>query len=272
MDKVPARLQERPWTLIRRTVGDRKAIRGKAERAGYTLVNYVFRRRVEARLRTLQQLGLVRRIPNRTQMIFGSLDMFRFFIVPCASDYYRSKEIRFGFHVLLRVLDDPASMMDPTGFMSHPDAIIGHLLQVTHADPIYDVQLLSIHPGGLDELERQIEQILAGTHPRSESIGAIIEDPGYHARLLEYVREFRVDPSCRRLLRENIESNPEFVQVADTFGNLFTAIEYFASLPDRPWRAFVRLLKTHDFPVPALAQDRESAANDPSSASGRWVA
>jgi hypothetical protein len=273
MNKVPARFRERPWTLIRRTIGDREVIRGKVERASHTLVNYVDRRRVEDRLRTLLDLGLIEVAPNRTQMVFGSLDMFRFFIVPCAADYYRSKDISFGFHALLRVLDDPASMMDPTGFMSHPDAIIGHLLQVTHADPVYDIQLLSVHPGGLDELELQIEQILAGTHPRGESIGAIIEDPHYHARLLEYVREFRVDPACGRLRRENIRPDSEFAVIADTFGDLFSALEYFASLPERPWQALVRLFRTREFRAPTRARQPAALADetDPGS-SGQWAA
>src|SRR5690606_39371099 len=95
-------------------------------------------------------------------LVFGSRDMFRFFIIPCAADYYRGKNITFTFHALLRFLDDPASMMDPTGFMSHRDAIIGHLMQVTHADPIYDLQLLAAIPDGLDELEKQLMQILDG--------------------------------------------------------------------------------------------------------------
>lgn len=263
MNEVPARFRERPWALIRRTVGDREAIRGKLERASHALVNYLVRRRVEDRLRTLHELGLIERIPTRTQMFFGSLDMFRFFIVPCAADYYRSKDISFGFHALLRVLDDPASMMDPTGFLSHPDAIIGHLLQVTHADPVYDLQLLAAHAGGLDELERQLDQILAGTHPRGASIGAIVEDPSYHARLLEYVREFRVDPHCARLLRENIERNPEFKVLAETFGSLPAAFEYFASLPERPLRALIRLLRTHEFPRDEAGLDAITAANDP---------
>ncbi|MFV8752035.1 hypothetical protein ACNOYE_15930 [Nannocystaceae bacterium ST9] len=250
MNDVPARFRESPWTLIRRTIGDRQALRGKLERAWHALANYAFPRRIEGRLRTLLQLGHIRRIPNRTQMILGSLDMFRFFIVPCAADYYRSKSIGFGFHALLRWLDDPASMMDPTGFMSHRDAIIGHLLQVTHADPIYDLQLLSAHEDGLDQLELQIEQMLAGTHPRSESIGAIIEDPEYHARLRDHVREFRINPDCARLRRENIDRNPEFHEVAAVFGDLFSAIEYFASLPDRPGPALLYWLRTREFRKP----------------------
>ncbi len=264
MSEVPARFRESKWTLIRRTIGDREAIRGKVERALHALANYAFPSRIRGRLHKLRELGHVERVPNRTQMIFGSLDMFRHFIVPCAADYYRSKDITFSFHALLRFLDDPASMMDPTGFMSHRDAIIGHLMQVTHADPIYDLQLLALYDGGLDELERQIEQMIAGTHPRTESIGAIIEDPSYHGRLLAHVREFRADPDhCKPLRRENIEGNPRFQDIAETFGNLYTAIEYFASLPSTPLAAFLRFLKTRTFTKPVAALETSAAANDP---------
>lgn len=264
-DETLARFRERPLTLIRRTLGDREAIRGKIERASYALANYANPKRIDGRLNRLRELGYLGALPNRTQLVFGSIDMFRFFIIPCAADYYRSKNITFAFHALLRFLDDPASMMDPTGFMSHRDAIIGHLMQVTHADPIYDLQLLAAIPDGLDELEKQLLQMIDGTHPRAESIGAIIEDPEYHPRLLEHLREFRADPSaCKPLLRENVENNPHFAAIAETFGDLPSAIGYFASLPDRPLPALRRLLRTREFPGgPDVSPSTlEAAAND----------
>jgi hypothetical protein len=248
-DETLARFKERPLTLLRRTLGDRKTIRGKIERARYAIKNYRNPERIAGRLERLETLGYLGAKPNRTQLVFGSVDMFRFFIIPCAADYYRSKDITFGFHALLRFLDDPASMMDPTGFMSHRDAIIGHLMQVTHADPIYDLQLLAAIPDGLDQLEQQILQMLDGSHPRAESIGAIIEDPDYHQRLLEHVREFKADPAgCKPLLRENVANNPHFAAIAETFGDLPSAIGYFASLPNRPGAALRRLLRTREFP------------------------
>lgn len=266
------RFNERPWTLIRRTIGDRDAIRGKIERARYALRNYMNPERVEPRLNNLRALGYLGDDPNRTQLVFGAIDMFRFFIVPCAADYYESKNITFGFHALLRFLDDPASMMDPTGFMSHRDAIIGHLLQVTHADPVYDLQLLAAIPDGLDELERQIEAMIDGTHPRAESIGAIIEDPEYHARLLDHVREFKADPAgCKPLLRENVEANPRFAAIAETFGDLPSAIGYFASLPDKPLAALRRLIELREFPMPRDFSP-EPAANDAPDGSGSQAA
>jgi hypothetical protein len=260
--QVPSRLTERPITLIRRTLGTRQQVRGKLQRAGYALANYAFPRRIEDRLQRLRTLGYVGTDPNRTQLVFGSLDMFRFFIIPCAADYYRSKDISFAFHALLRVLDDPASMMDPTGFMSHRDAIIGHLMQVTHADPIYDLQLLAAIADGLDELERQLVAVLDGTHPRAASIGAIIEDPDYHSRLLQHVREFKADPAnCKPLLRENVVNNPQFAEIANTFGDLPSAMGYFASLPDRPIPALRRLIRTRTFPKTGVSP-LAAAAND----------
>jgi hypothetical protein len=268
-DETLARFRERPLTLLRRTLGDRKTIRGKVERAGYALANYANPKRIEGRMDRLRELGYIGALPNRTQLVFGSFDMFRFFIIPCAADYYRSKNITFVFHALLRFLDDPASMMDPTGFLSHRDAIIGHLMQVTHADPIYDLQLLAAIPDGLDELEKQLLQMMDGTHPRAESIGAIIEDPHYHQRLLEHVHEFRANPAaCKPLLRENVANNPHFRAIAETFGDLPSAIGYFASLPDRPGAALRRLLRTRKFPARSSASsDIELAANDAEPAS-----
>ncbi len=108
-------------------------------------------------------------------------------------------------------------------------------------------------------------QILDGTHPRAESIGAIIEDAHYHERLLEHVREFKAAPaSCKPLLRENVLNNPHFAAIAETFGDLPSAIGYFAGLPDRPGAALRRLLRTRKFPHAASGSEDgiEAAAND----------
>ncbi|MCA9712863.1 MAG: alpha/beta hydrolase, partial [Myxococcales bacterium] len=72
--------------------------------------------------------------------------------------------------------------------------------------------------GGLEELERQVESMLAGTHPRAVSIGAIVEEPDYHARLLRYVRAYRAHPDTEAPLRENIAADPHWQQLERTFG------------------------------------------------------
>src|SRR5690606_12116719 len=142
---------------------------------------------------------------------------------------YRSKNISFWFHQLLRFLDEPASMIDPTGFFSTRDNVIGHVMQVVHANPSYDLQLLEAHEDGLAELGRQVEAMIRGEHPRTRSIRAVVEDPGYHARLLEYVRAYRADRAAAPPVRENIGGRFELEE--QTFGTLPSALAYFTTLP-----------------------------------------
>ncbi|MDQ3035719.1 MAG: hypothetical protein M3Y87_25155, partial [Myxococcota bacterium] len=206
---------------------------------------------LDARLARLEALGLVDRAPSRLQLVVGSIDMLRFWIEPAARDYYAQRGISFGLHQLLRVLDDPASMVDPTGFLVDRDVIIGHLMQVVHANPAYDLQLLQSHDDGLEELQRQVESMLAGTHPRARSIGAIVEEADYHARLLEYVRAYRADPrGARAPVRDNVEASERFRRIERTFGTLPAAMRYFARLPTAPVAAAWHLLTVRSFPWP----------------------
>ncbi len=250
--ETTARLRESPWSLVRRAAGGPAVLARKLRGLASALRGYGGRR-VTERLERLERLGVIDAVPTKIQRMVGAVDMMRFFIVPCADDYYRSKGISFWFHVLLRFLDDPASVVDPTGFNSSRDAIIGHIMQVVHANPIYDYQLLESFEDGLDELERQIEAILDGTHPRAESIGAIVEDPTYHRRLLAHVRAYRRDRNVAPMLRENVTRNPEFARAERVFGTLPGAMRYFASLPASPWAALRHVLFVRRLPDDAVA-------------------
>jgi hypothetical protein len=246
---TPARLSEPPLKLIRRAIGTRPQRQAKRRRLAYALRCMVIPGEVRRRLERLRESGIIRQVPGRIQLVLGSLDMFRFFILPCADDYYRSKGITFSFHALLRFLDDPASVADPTGLLSHPDAIIGHLMQVVHADPVYDLELLSAIDGGLESLEAQLLQMLAGTHPRASSIGAIVEEPDYHERLLRYTREFRADPgAAERMRRANLTTDSPFYAAGLTFGSMGSTMDYFAAMPGGPLRGLWRLLRFRVFP------------------------
>jgi hypothetical protein len=170
--------------------------------------------------------------------------MLRFVIEPASRDYYRQRGIDFGLHQLLRFLDDPCSLLDPTGFFSDRDTIMGHVMQVVHLNPLYDLQLLQMFPDGLEEFERQVEQMIAGTHPRARTIGAIVEEPDYHARLLEYVRRYRRDPASAPLVRQaqTLRADPLFAAAERTFATLPGFIAYCNALPGdfptlrRRWR------------------------------------
>jgi hypothetical protein len=230
---APLRLTASRWTLVRTAVGGPRQIAGKLRRLGRTARLWLSPREVDARLAQLEARGYVSQRPTRLQLLFASLDMLRFVIEPASRDYYRQRGIDFGFHQLLRWLDDPVSLLDPTGFLSDRDTIMGHVMQVVHLNPVYDLQLLQMFPDGLDEFERQIGQMIAGTHPRAQTIGAIVEDSGYHRRLLDYVRRYRRDPTTPPLVRaeQTLRADPHFAAAERTFATLPGFIAYANRLP-----------------------------------------
>lgn len=175
--------------------------------------------------------------------------MLRFWISPAAADYYEERGISYSFHQVLRFLDEPASLIDPVGFFSTEDGIIGHLMQVVHANPVYDLQLLALFDGGHDNLVSQLEQMIAGKHPRGASIGAIVEEADYHQRLLDFVRAWRRDPSIAPLLRSNVASKTELSSIERTFGSLTGAMRYFTKMPKTPVSGALHLLTTRRFPA-----------------------
>lgn len=204
---------------------------GKAARLARILAGYANWRRLDARLERLHARGHILAIPTRVQLAVGAIDMLRFWIKPAAADYYAAHGIDFGFHQLLRFLDEPASLADPLGLFSTRNGIIGHLMQVVHANPVYDLQLLDMFDDGLDELERQLEAMLAGVHPRAKSIGAIVEEADYHARLLEFVRRWRKDPTIPPMLRSNVDADERYRELERIFGSMTSAMAYFRKLP-----------------------------------------
>ncbi|MCA9521132.1 MAG: hypothetical protein KC609_09170 [Myxococcales bacterium] len=223
-----------PLRLLAEALGGPMQWAGKLARTGQTLGIMLDNREVRRRLERLRSRGFMTEIPNGWQILFGGLDMLRYFIEPGARDYYQTRGINFSFHQLLRFLDDPVSMIDPVGLLSNRDTIIGHILQVVHANPVYDFQLLEMFEDGLDELERQTRSLLDGTHPRARTIGAIVEDPSYHARLLGYIERYLADrdtPQLRRVAG-SARRKKSFVLAEETYGTLPGFMRYASRLPE----------------------------------------
>lgn len=252
------RHKARPWELVRQTMGGSSAMRAKVRDLLMTLAHYGREDLVRARLERLQRRGHIDSIPNRIQRVVGAIDMMRFFIVPAAADYYQEKGLDFRFHQLLRFLDDPASLLDPTGFNSTRDNIIGHVMQVVHANPEYDFQLLDTFEDGMEQMERQVRAVLAGTHPRAASIKAIVEEPDYHERLLDHVVAYRADPGrVARFVRPNVAA--KFPAEERTFGTMPAAMRYFSRMPATLPEAVAHLMKVRQFPR-HLAEPEHRAA------------
>ncbi len=256
-DAVPLRLRASAPRLLLTALGGPRQIAGKLRRVVQTAALYANRREIPARLERLRAKGYIDRAPTRLQLVFGGLDMVRWVIEPAARDYYQQKGISFALHQVLRLLDDPVSMIDPTGFLSARDTIIGHVMQVVHLNPIYDLQLLEVFDDGVAELERQVEQMLAGTHPRQHTIAAIIEDPAYHARLLDYVRRFRADRAAPPPVREEqtLRADPVFAAAERTFASVPGFVTYASKLPTSPAALLQRLLVVQRFPIELATED-----------------
>jgi hypothetical protein len=249
--EVPLRLRASAPRLILTALGGPAEIAGKIRRLVATLGLYASPSEIPSRLERLHERGYVDQVPSRAQLVFGGLDMVRFVIEPAARDYYRHKGISFSLHQLLRVLDDPVSMIDPTGFLSARDTIIGHVMQVVHLNPIYDLQLLEAFDDGLDELERQVRAMLDGTHPRHRTIAAIVEDPDYHRRLLDYVVAFRADRGAAPPVRQeqSLRADPVFAAAERQFATLPGFLRYATRLPSSPVALARRLFEVKRFPV-----------------------
>lgn len=221
-------------TLLRTALGGPRQIAGKLARLARTAGLWLRPGEIDRRLARLHELGLIESTPTRLQLAFGSLDMFRWVITPAARDYYAQKGIGFTLHQVLRLLDDPCSMIDPTGFFSDRDTVIGHVMQVVHLNPVYDMQLLQMFPDGLDEMERQAAAMVDGTHPRARTISAIVEEPGYHARLLDYVRRFRRDGEATEAIiraEQTLRGDPHFDAAERRFATLPGFVSYCSALP-----------------------------------------
>ena len=230
-----------PWTLLAQAVGGPREIAGKLERLVRTVRLWLNPKELTRRLKALETRGLAPARPTRLQLLFGGLDMLRFVIEPAAREYYRQQSISFGFHQCLRILDDPVSMIDPTGLLSERDTIMGHVMQVVHLNPLFDLQLLEVFPEGLAVFERELEAMVAGTHLRARTIAAVVEDPGYHTRLLEYVRRYRADPTTPPLVREQetLRANPRFAAAERQFATLPGFLAYCDQLP----KGFLQLVR-----------------------------
>ncbi len=143
----------------------------------------------------------------------------------------------------LRLTGSPGTLI--LAAIGGPRQIAGKLcrFQVVHLNPIYDMQLLAMFPDGLDEMQRQAQAMLGGTHPRAGTIGAIVEDPGYHARLLDYVRRYRRNPATSPIVRaeQTLRGDAHYDAAERTFATLPGFIAYCNQLP----KGFGTLLRRH---------------------------
>jgi hypothetical protein len=153
--------------------------------------------RVQASLDRVRAAGVVEAVPNVWQIFLGVLRMmhrlvFRSATVgTCRAHPVRStrrarllqyRAIRLPFLLAERVV----ALLDFSGLVSTPDRIIRHLLGAHHdgAQFVYDLQLLSLHPGKLEELREAVRAVVVGDDARSRWLRDLTVFEGYHEALL----------------------------------------------------------------------------------------
>jgi hypothetical protein len=186
---------------------------------------------VRRRLERLRGLGHIDAIPSWAQLLVAGRDQIMVSASEETKIFYRSQGIPWIFHNLRRFIAGPATMLDPVGLFSPRDAVVHHVLQTFHRHPVYDLVLLRAHEQGMEEMARQADQIVAGTHPHQRALTSLIEDGSYHARLPGEIAAIRADPhiAARELPPELVE-DPEMMLAMDQFKDLRGFTSYAARL------------------------------------------
>lgn len=200
----------------------------------------------DARIGQLQAAGLVGERPTDWQLVVAAHHMMFGFILPSNEEFYERYAQDHGWHQRMRVLEEPATMMDPIGLGLERDTLLHHLVEVVHASAGYDVALLYMWPEGLAPLRAELQQVVDGTHPRQERIEAMLERADYPQALLDALDRYEADPE--RHWRCDTVAAPEgcdalFDWGIERFGSPGRLFAYARTLPETPWatlRAWAR--------------------------------
>jgi len=199
-------------------------------------------RQIQQNLDALEASEQLEEVPNLWQIQLGVARMwhrllFRSDSVGTCADLppratwrarlLENRALRFPF--LLR--ERAVHPLDFSGLASSADRVIRHLLGAHH-DGVqfhYDLELLRLHPGKLEEVREEAAAIVDGTHPRAEWFRDLVVYEEYHERLLAAVEAF---------LRDELEVPEEQRDDPDiTFAAYARWCGRQPSTPAETWRA-----------------------------------
>lgn len=198
---------------------------------------------VRARLERLRELGHIEVVPKLPQLLVAARDQM---IVSASAEtklFYESQGIPWIFHNVRRFIAGPATVLDPVGLFAPRDAIVHHVLQTFHRHPVYDLVLLRAHEGGVEEMEKQAAQIVAGTHPHQRALASLVEDGSYHARLPREITAFRASPLLpARPVPDHLVEDRHLMLAMDQFKDVGGYTRYASRLEVTAADAFVAWL------------------------------
>jgi len=157
--------------------------------------------RVEERLARIRAAG--RRAPNSWQIAQGVLHMlhrlvFRSDTVGTSAapvrDSWRARLLKWRPLRLPFLLAERAvAPLDLSGLLSSRERILRHLLGAHHDRHqfVYDLEMLSLDDGALDELVERASAVVSGADPRAAWLRDLTVFEGYHESLLEAAERAR---------------------------------------------------------------------------------
>lgn len=160
----------------------------------------LFPETIEQSLLLAHRKEFLPRIPNVWQITLGVLRMwhrvlFRFDTIGTSSSHpirpslrariFHTRPLRFPFLVAERAI----APLDFSGLISGRERIIRHLLAAHHDGNqfVYDLELLSLHDGALEELHDRAVRVVAQDSSRTRWLRDLVVYDRYHESLLEAV-------------------------------------------------------------------------------------
>jgi hypothetical protein len=143
---------------------------------------------LEVRVRPFLDAGLLRAVPTRWQIRLGQIEMTPYVI---STDATAEEGYRSGFgHPLVRqpIIFSQVGLdhlRTGSALGARLDSLCAHLQLTFHRGmPVFDLQAVQTHPGGLDRLAEAIDAIRTGRAARRHAIARLIlRDPdAYFAR------------------------------------------------------------------------------------------
>jgi hypothetical protein len=155
---------------------------------------------IQSNLGRLKQAGLVDEPPNLWQLSLGVVRMwhrlaFRSDTVGTCTNYtvrktwrarlLEKRPFRFPFLVAERAV----APLDLTGLVSSRERLIKHLMGAHHdgVQFVYDLEILSCHPGALEELHERVTALITRDDARSRWLRDLTVYENYHENLEQAV-------------------------------------------------------------------------------------
>lgn len=161
----------------------------------------MIRRRLRAGLDRVRASGAFEQVPNEWQLGLGILRMghrivFRSETIGTSAGRVRPtrrarwlarRPVRFPFLVKERAI----APLDLSGLLQPPERLLRHLLAAHHDGRqfAYDLELLRIWPGALEELHERVLAVVEGRDPRARWLRDLTVFEGYHEALLDATRK-----------------------------------------------------------------------------------